>query len=112
MKKILLLLTLISFLSCQTTPDNIETTIITDQYRIVIPNPEDIAGKLYYAQDSIICEKRLYKISPEFIGPIGNFVKAPVSECNLIGYQGKPYTRIYNLMEYVRVEIIDYNSEN
>lgn len=106
MKKILLLTMLTSFLSCQSAPSNIETTLVHDQYRIVIPAPVDIGGKLYISYEEIVCEKRLYKISPEFIGPLDKFKPLPGQACTaIIGNKPTPYVKTVNLMEYVRSEI-------
>jgi hypothetical protein len=98
--------------ACQTRPDNIETTLIHDQYRLVIPKAEDINGRLYFPYEEMVCEKRKYKISPEFIGPLSDFVKVAPQDCTaLIGNKPTPYVKTFNLMEYVRGEIQIFEQE-
>lgn len=95
MSKLLTLLILVNCLSsCRTSsPD---TTLVLNQCTITFERGNEQAR----------CDCRKYKVSPEFIGPLENFKLVDIKQCDLlIGYRPVEYTKLTNLMEYVRIEI-------
>lgn len=115
MKKTILILIATLFLEgCQTSQ---ETTIEVNQSEIVLPNVVEIAGRQYLEADQVQCHQRRYRISQQFIGALSQFERVSLENCHkLIGYRPVAYVRVFNLMEWVRLqipskEVIDANQE-
>ena len=104
MSKILLVIMLITCLSC----NQDEVKPFQDyQYRTVLKKV-DVDGSEYISLQDSICEKRLYRVWTDKIGPQENFKSAPMQECfQLFGYRPVPYSNLWALMEYARKQIVE-----
>lgn len=115
MKKTILILIATLFLEgCNTDQ---ETSIEVSQQEVLFPSVVEIAGKQYFEADQVQCHQRRYRISKEHIGALSQFERVGLEHCHkLIGYRPVAYVRVFNLMEWVRLqipskEVIDANQE-
>lgn len=103
MSKILLVIMLITCLSCN---QGEEVKPFEDyQYRTVLKKVE-INGEEFVSIKDSICEKRFYRVWTDKVGAQENFKSANIEECfQLFGYRPKPYSNLWALMEYARKQI-------
>lgn len=101
LKSSLVLLLLTSFLSCN---ERVETELLLNQCEVLLPEMVvEIDKHLYFDAEVTFCNCRPYKVSREFIGPLDKYSPAPWESCHQMrGYRPVQYTKLFNLMEFVR----------
>lgn len=103
MKKILLILTLTIFHSCN---ENEVKPFEDFQYRTVLKKV-DVAGEEFISLKDSVCEKRKYRVWTDKVGALEDFKPAPIEECFLLlGYKPTVNSRLAVLLEYARKEIV------